>query len=222
MQREVSAEEMRSNPVNIAHAKAWMWGVESDCENLMVFEDDAFFDGGSIAQGAAAVDKVVESGAQFDLLLLGYGIIEDETCWKAPGNGSYDSHLGEPDRWKMLHACLVSRRMMEKGDDLLAYTSRHCMVRNISKAANFDDVIGGFNDLQTAPVSAILNRSVTTLALRPMIAFQQYHPSTSATQAAQKIPEHIQRAAEIDRFYLRHSQPEVVHSELEAQMQLCS
>jgi len=75
MQREVSAEEMRSNPVNIAHAKAWMWGVESDCENLMVFEDDAFFDGGSIAQGAAAVDKVVESGAQFDLLLLGYGII---------------------------------------------------------------------------------------------------------------------------------------------------
>ena len=64
---------------------------------------------------------------------------------------------------------------MEMGDDLLAYTSRHAMGRNLSPAANFDDVIGGFNDLQTAPVSEILNRSVTTLALRPMIAFQQYH-----------------------------------------------
>ncbi len=72
-----------------AHIRAWKWGLDNDCDNLLVFEDDAFLSLDSKTDRGleSALGFVLTSGRPFDVLLLGYDT--DEEMYRSFGASAH-------------------------------------------------------------------------------------------------------------------------------------
>ena len=110
--RRFSVQQLPLNPESHkngcfdAHREAHRWAVAQDCQTTLVVEDDVVF-ADDIADRWGPVARLVESGADWDTVWLGYVGIRIDPVPKIPGL----VHLQKP---MLAHAVLFSRATSER------------------------------------------------------------------------------------------------------------
>eukprot|EP00966_Prymnesium_polylepis_P185523 4300263-Prymnesium_polylepis.1 len=90
-----------------AHQRAWAAALVEGCRNLLVLEEDVFFDAKSVEPAAAHANAFIE-GAQdeYDMLLLGWAPAfrpgADGITTVAPSSAPCVYHI---HAWLLMHAC---------------------------------------------------------------------------------------------------------------------
>eukprot|EP00939_MAST-03C_sp_MAST-3C-sp1_P004486 g4486.t1 len=73
IQREMPDPEHSSRGVWNAHTGAWQWGLDNDCDSMLVFEDDAFFSNDEATErGMLNAMEFILSDVPYDMMLLGF------------------------------------------------------------------------------------------------------------------------------------------------------
>eukprot|EP00930_Biecheleria_cincta_P046889 TRINITY_DN32417_c0_g1_i1.p1 TRINITY_DN32417_c0_g1~~TRINITY_DN32417_c0_g1_i1.p1 ORF type:complete len:318 (-),score=31.78 TRINITY_DN32417_c0_g1_i1:144-959(-) len=141
-----------------AHVKAW--AASSNCSNLLVLEEDAFFDVSTESYsrfpgpGPTYAEMFLQSAAAYDLLLLGWVPgYRMPSVERLPGSSCVFRLSGD---WKQTHAYIISKQARQRLSNL-----------------NLE-----FNGLDIDTYLSSLSNSMTHLAVKPSFAFQSVHNSS--------------------------------------------
>jgi len=139
-----------------AHVRAWQ--ASQACRNLLVLEDDAFFENGTVQRGMHHVEAFLQSEPVYDLMLLGWS-----------------GHPTPPES--------VSVRQVEGVECIFAITGTWALTHAyiISNTAMHD-----FKGMQWKEHSTAIDHDLSSfrdrglfVTVRPEIAFQRAHPLTT-------------------------------------------
>jgi hypothetical protein len=140
-----------------AHVRAWNSGLTSGCSNLLILEDDAFFDTAYVQHGFDAAEAFLQSseGTEYDLITLGWAAGENTITMRPVADDM--CVFWQSGEWRAAHAYVASRKFMNE-------------YRTLEWDPN--DKIRTHIDLTLSSLDRGLSATV-----RPMVAFQRFHES---------------------------------------------
>eukprot|EP00441_Pelagodinium_beii_P046199 CAMPEP_0197625432 /NCGR_PEP_ID=MMETSP1338-20131121/4803_1 /TAXON_ID=43686 ORGANISM="Pelagodinium beii, Strain RCC1491" /NCGR_SAMPLE_ID=MMETSP1338 /ASSEMBLY_ACC=CAM_ASM_000754 /LENGTH=225 /DNA_ID=CAMNT_0043195847 /DNA_START=313 /DNA_END=990 /DNA_ORIENTATION=+ len=140
-----------------AHVKAWQ--ASQDCQNLLVLEDDVFFENSTTTQGMMHVQSFLQSAPDFDLLLLGWwgDLLPPRPVLVSEVQGA-QCIFGIRGEWCLSHAYVISQKAMHDFSNMTFETD-------------------GARGIDIALSNADRGSFVT---VRPEFAFQRPHVSSIA------------------------------------------
>jgi hypothetical protein len=181
-----------------SHVRAWNFGLTQECANLLVLEDDAFFENDTVHISSSRAESFLRSGRAYDTLYLGwdgcYGPLwPDINVSQIDGANCAFQLVG---KFCTTHAYVISKTAMQKFSTM---------------------------EYKGVPIDVELSRRNDSISstVRPMFAFQRMHESSIPWSKVIHVPNSDGSPSNVmdkvqDYYGPLQAQPDFVHENIES------